>query len=339
MKENGELMVYKSNDLIQKSKFSLSKVEIQIINYIISQIDSPLYDREFNKIQFNIKDFYNLSGVEKISGSAYQYLKNTIKTLADKSVWVNFPEEGRETLIRWIEKPEINKQSGMVTIKLDDDLKPFLLNMNGYIKAQLSYSFKMQSKYSIRLYELLKSWEKAGSKHFDVAELKTRIDADQKSYENFGIFRKKVLDVAVSEINEYTDIHVTYDEEKTGKKVTGITFRITVKDDVDINNEDPTFAIDIEDSDIFKEKDFTEYGENDVFAGMLYDMGIEITVEEAELLRAEAAKHIDPDENPAHPYILKITDYIIDKASLMKADKSVKHKFKWLLSAVKGDWK
>ena len=76
-----------------------------------------------------------------------------------------------------------------------------------------------------------------------------------------------------------------------------------------------------------------------VFAGMLYDMGIEITVEEAELLRAEAARHIDPDENPAHPYILKITDYIIDKASLMKADKSVKHKFKWLLSAVKGDWK
>ena len=71
----------------------------------------------------------------------------------------------------------------------------------------------------------------------------------------------------------------------------------------------------------------------------MVDMGIEITVEEAELLRAEAARHIDPDENPAHPYILKITDYIIDKASLMKADKSVKHKFKWLLSAVKGDWK
>lgn len=338
MKENGELMVYKSNDLIQKSKFSLSKVEIQIMNYIISQIDSPLYDKEFNRIQFNIRDFYKMAGVDNLPGSAYNYLKATIKTLADKSVWVSITDdndEEKETLIRWIEKPEINKKSGMVTIKLDDDLKPFLLNMNGYIKAQLSYSFKMQSKYSIRLYELLKSWEKAGSKHFEVSELKLRIDADHKSYENFGIFRKKVLDVAISEINEFTDIYVTYSEEKTGKKITGITFTITPQKD---NADNNGFPIDVEFEDE-NEKDFSSYGENDVFAGMLYDMGIVITEEEAQLLRQEAAKHVDPEDNPTHPYSLKITDYIIDKAYLMMADKSVKHQFKWLLSAVKGDWK
>lgn len=230
MIENGEMIVCKSNELIQKSKFSLNRAEIQIVNYMIAQIDSPRYDINFNKIQFEVKEFYNLLGVENIAGSAYNYLKNTIQKLADKSMWIPL-DGGKETLIRWIEKPVIDKHSGCIELKLDDDLKPYLLNMNGYIKAQLSYSFQMTSKYSIRLYELLKSWEgsKNGIKKFEIDELKKQIDATQKSYNNFAKFNQTVLTIAVREINDITDLHTSYTVIKSGRKVTHIEFTIKKK--------------------------------------------------------------------------------------------------------------
>lgn len=230
MIENGEMIVCKSNELIQKSKFSLNRAEIQIVNYMIAQIDSPRYDINFNRIRFEVKEFYNLLGVENIAGSAYNYLKNTIQKLADKSMWIPL-DGGKETLIRWIEKPIIDKHSGCIEIKLDDDLKPYLLNMNGYIKAQLSYSFQMTSKYSIRLYELLKSWEgsKNGIKKFEIDELKKQIDATQKSYNNFAKFNQTVLTIAVREINDITDLHTSYTVIKSGRKVTYIEFTIKKK--------------------------------------------------------------------------------------------------------------
>lgn len=230
MIEKGEMIVCKSNELIQKSKFSLNRTEIQIVNYMIAQIDSPRYDVDFNKIRFEVKEFYNLLGVDNVAGSAYNYLKNTIQKLADKSMWI--PLDGdRETLIRWIEKPIIDKHSGCIEIKLDDDLKPYLLNMTGYIKAQLSYSFQMTSKYSIRLYELLKSWEgcKNGVKKFEIDELKKQIDATQKSYNNFAKFNQTVLTIAIREINNITDLYTSYTVIKSGRKVTHIEFTIKKK--------------------------------------------------------------------------------------------------------------
>lgn len=229
--EYGELMVYKSNDLIQQSKFSLTKTEMQIVNYIIAKIDSPKYNTEFNSVVFDVKEFYSLLNIsDDIGGSAYDHLKRSIKKLADKSIWLPISKK-EESLIRWIEKPVIDKENGTITIKLDDDMKPYLLNMNVYMKTLLRYTFEMTSKYSIRLYELLKSWEKVkdGEKTFDLDELKIRIDADKKAYDNFGRFRQSVLDPAVQEINEVTDLSVSYEPKKRGRKVVSVLFHIAKK--------------------------------------------------------------------------------------------------------------
>ena len=46
----------------------------------------------------------------------------------DKSVWIKLDED-EETLLRWIEKPYVNKKSGTIKIRLDEDMKPFLLQL------------------------------------------------------------------------------------------------------------------------------------------------------------------------------------------------------------------
>lgn len=228
MKKNGELIVCKSNELIQKYKFSLSKAEMRVVNFIIANISSPLYDEEFNTMIFDISDFYKAMGIDNPNGQTYAYIKNVIRGLRNKtSDWIQIGDY--ETIVSWIEKPKFFSGSGKVELKLDDDLKPYLLKMNGYMQAQLNYYYQMHSKYSMRLYELLKTWEKAGIKEFEIEDLRMCIDAYQKSYTNYAILKNKVLDPAIQDINKITDLTVSYETKKRGRKVTHIEFTIEKK--------------------------------------------------------------------------------------------------------------
>ena len=147
--------VVKSNDLIQKSRFDLSLQEQKIILYLISQI-TP-YDEEFKLYEFSITDFCKICGIDHTSGGNYADLKNAIKEISDKSIWISIDHD-QETLLRWIEKPYLNKRSGTIKIRLDEDMKPYLLQLKkNFTTYELIFTLRFRSKYSIRLYELISS--------------------------------------------------------------------------------------------------------------------------------------------------------------------------------------
>ena len=110
----------------------------------------------------------------------------------------------------------------------------------------MEYWKNLESKFSIRLYEYLYSVyckRLSGINNningYAKSELEVNISLDElkywlildkcKTYDNFGKFREKVLDIAVREINKYTNIFVSYSCKKTGRKVTGLSFFIQIK--------------------------------------------------------------------------------------------------------------
>ena len=50
-----------------------------------------------------------------------------------------------------------------------------------------------------------------------------------KTYNNFKDFRKKVLEVAQKEINEFTDINISFEPITQGRKVVQIRFKVCRK--------------------------------------------------------------------------------------------------------------
>ena len=214
--------VRKANELIQKSRFSLSLQQQKIILYLISQI-SP-QDEEFKQYEFSIPEFCRVCGIETESGKNYSDLKSAIKDIRDKSIWVTMPD-GLESLIAWIEKAKINPGSGSVTIRLDDDMKPFLLQLReNYTQYELIFTLHFKSKYTIRLYELIKSIHyhemKAYTRKYGVDELKKLLDAE--IYTEYRNFKQRVLTPSIKEINTYSDKVVTMEEIKRGRKVLAI---------------------------------------------------------------------------------------------------------------------
>lgn len=224
--------VVKQNDLIQKSRYNLSMQEQKIILYLITKIKPE--DTDLHLYEFKIKDFCEIYSIDMTSGKNYAMLKDTIKKLADKSNWVTIKTENGgevETLLRWIEKPYIDKKSGTIKIRLDRDMKPFLMELKErFTVYNLYYTLAMKSKYSIRLYEILKSYEFQKSCTFEVEEFKKILCAE--NYRLFGHLKEKVIDISMREINEFGDISVNYEVKKQGRKIHKIRFTIKTKKDI-----------------------------------------------------------------------------------------------------------
>ena len=222
--------VVKANVLIQQSRFSLSTQQQKIVLFLISQVNP--FDDDFKEYEFSIQDFCRLCGIDETNGYHYIEIKKAIKDIADKSMWIEISED-EETLCRWIEKPYLNKNNGKIRIRLDKDMKPYLLKIkDNFTQYELLYTLRFKSKYTIRLYELIKSIHfdelHTYTREYSLEELKKRLDCEK--YEIWQSLKARVLDTAIAEINEYSDKIVTYEKIKKGRAVSRVRFTITTKE-------------------------------------------------------------------------------------------------------------
>lgn len=140
---------------------------------------------------------------------------------------------GIETLLRWISKAYIDDKNGVVKIRLDEDMKPYLLQLKeNFTVYEIIYTLHFKSKYTIRLYELIKSIHyhelESYSRTYPLEELKRLLGAE--SYNLYKNFKARILKPAVKEINDYSDKILDFTENKKGKGVASITFTIGSKE-------------------------------------------------------------------------------------------------------------
>jgi plasmid replication initiation protein len=219
-------LVVKRNDLIQKSRHQLDLQEQKIVLYMISKIKPN--DKDFTEQVFSIAEFCKLCGLDEDSGGNYAYIKNTLKTLSDRSIWVTL-EDGSETILRWINDVTMSKRSGLIKLKHDEKLKPYLLDLQeNFTQYNLIHTLAMRSQYSVRLYELLKSYQFKKHVIFSIEELKRLLFAE--TYTKVSHFKDRVLKTATAEINRLADIWVTYEIIKEGRKFSEIRFNVHQKD-------------------------------------------------------------------------------------------------------------
>lgn len=222
--------VVKANELIQKSRFNLTLQQQKIVLYLISQIERN--DKEFKLYSFSIQQFCKVCGINYTSGKNYNDLKEAIKEIAQKVLWIRLPN-GKEATVRWIEKAYIDRNTGTIEIRLDEDMKPYLLQLrDNFTQYELVWTLQFNSKYSIRLYELIKSIHYHDldpyERTYDIDELKRLLDAE--TYKTYQHFKDRALQVAVDEINSTSDKLVSFVPIKDGRAVKKIRLHIESKD-------------------------------------------------------------------------------------------------------------
>lgn len=229
---NNTSVAVKHNDIIQNSKYklnrgsggSLSVTEQKILLYVISKIKYD--DTRFEYIDFTIKEFCEVCGINPRNGDRYTRLKECLTKLRSRTMWLYNPDDDFETTVGWVSKIAMSRGNGKVRILLDDDLKPYLLGLKGnFTQIPIADVMRISSKHAVTLYELLRSYYYLGNKiKFNIDDLKERLDC--LSYESFYNFKTKVIIPSIEDINLHTDLCVDVEYIKTGRSYTDVVFTI-----------------------------------------------------------------------------------------------------------------
>ena len=193
----------------------MSVQQQKIILFLISKI-KPMetHSREYT---VSIRDFCKVCNIDFDNGKNYINVKAAVKEVADKSIWITL-ENDREVLLRWLDRVILDKNSGEMTVRFNEDMLPFLIDLQErYTQYRLDNILPMKSKYGIRLYELLMSYVNMDLPlTLSIDELKKRMDCE--NYTRFPDFRRNALEKAIKDINYYTDLTVRYELKKENSR-------------------------------------------------------------------------------------------------------------------------
>lgn len=226
--ENQDYLVVKDNDFIQKASYHLTAEQQKLLCFVVSKIKPT--DTELEKYTISALDFCELTGVDR--RHAYRDFKKMIDDLDAKARWIKMGDDTFK--FRVFSEAEYNDKQGSITVMLNSRLKKYLLQLShNYTMYELWNILSLKSKYSIRLYEIFKSYAYQHQITLDFDTLKELLCAEH--YVLFSKFKIRVLDKSVSEINTYTNLCVSYDAIKEGRnhKVKAITFNILQKSSLD----------------------------------------------------------------------------------------------------------
>lgn len=212
-------LVVKANAL-NESRYKLTVQEQRLILHMVSMIAPG--DVEFKPYSFAVKDFAALVG---LSGkSIYKDVKDMTGNLLGRRITI--AEDDGDLQIGWISSAKYYDGQGLVELRFDPLLKPYLLALKKeFTRYQLKNTIRLKSAYSVRLYELLKQYQSVGARFFEVDELRAILGVPEGKMPLFGNFKARVLEKARRELKE-TDIGFTYEPLKTGRKITGLEFTI-----------------------------------------------------------------------------------------------------------------
>lgn len=215
--------VVKSNQVIEAS-YQLSAVEQRIVLAAISRIPKNQLITDDELYPVSVDELKQLGVHEK---TAYRDLKEGINRLYERSI--NLSIDDKSIKMRWVQEIQFLDSQSVIGIRFSKPILPFISNLSReFTKYALSDIAGINSGYGIRIYELLVQYWQIGKREISVESLRTMLELGKK-YPLFADFKKRVIDTAIDQINEYSPLKVTYEQKKTGRKVTHIIFSFKEK--------------------------------------------------------------------------------------------------------------
>jgi len=227
--------VFQSNELIEahyKQEYSVQ--EQRTILWLISEIHRKNYfAKKANKycgpsliVRITAKNYADLMNIHV--KNVYRDAQKISKGLMEKVIKI---ENGNGwKLFHWVSSMEYIQQEAVIEATLSNEIMPHIIDLEQYTDFRLENILKINSSHAIKIYQLLAQYKNSGERTISVAELRNILGISQiKTYALFGAIKQRILNIAQREINEKTDLRVSYSEIKKGRKVESLKFKITKK--------------------------------------------------------------------------------------------------------------
>lgn len=231
-------IVYKDNNLIEAS-YSLNLSEQRLI--LIAILAAREIEKELTSdtvLTIHASEYMKQFNLGR--QASYEALQSACDNLFERHL--NYkaidPVTGKIGVYksRWVSKVGYIREEGCVQLIFASDIIPLFVKLEEkFTRYELKQISPLTSVYAIRLYELLIRWRSTGKLYISIQDLRLKLGLLEDEYKKMGDFKKRVLTVAIDQINKFTDISVSYIQKKEGRNISELHFTFEEKE----QREDP----------------------------------------------------------------------------------------------------
>lgn len=223
---NNKQLVVKDNILVEAS-YSLDLVEQRILLLSIITARENNQKIELGKpLIIHASKYAEVFNVDK--KSAYDVLKSGADGLIGKSF--SYYENNKSSKSNWVDTVAYVENGGFIEVIFTTKVVAFISELERRFTAyDINQVANLKNKYALRLYESLIQFKSVGKLNISLIELRERLGIESDSYSQMAMFKVRVLDLAVKQISDNTDIEVNYKQHKKGRTITGFTFTFKQK--------------------------------------------------------------------------------------------------------------
>jgi len=214
---------------LTRAYYRFNLAEKRVMETLISKVNPRISRESISKVEVTAIDFAKCYGIPPTL--AYRQLSAASDKLLTKFITIPI-SENKKMKINLTSSALYEKDSGKITITLNEMAKPHLLNLSKqFTKYPVKSVVNFKSSYTWRLYEIIISWAKDPKKasgkiegwfKVGVEEIRDMLGAP-KSY-RWSNLKRKALNVAIDEIKTKAGIVIELEEEKSGKSVASVKF-------------------------------------------------------------------------------------------------------------------
>lgn len=192
--------------------------------------------------------------------NGYKRMKDAEENLFNRR-FSYIDERGKLIKSRWVQQVTYLDDEGAIELVFTLAVVNGISRIDGAEEFFTSYLLEqtanMDSIYSVRLYELLVQWVAAKQTPlFELNKFRDQLGVEDHEYKRMGNFKLRVLDLAVKEINEKSDIKVSYSQVKKGRTITG--FKFTVHEKLKSKTDKTSKLRDVDTADMFTVEDLND---------------------------------------------------------------------------------
>jgi plasmid replication initiation protein len=226
-------LIVKDNALINAS-YNLELTEQRLIMLaIINARESGHGITADSKLEIHASDYAKLFNVS--ADASYKALREAVNNLFNRqfSYSAEYKRTGKVGIVRsrWVSRIFYVDDLALLEITFAPDVVPLITRLEEHFtKYEAKQVAHLTSKYATRLYELLIAWREVGKvPQLELSEFRKRLGLLDNEYTAMSDFKKRVLEPSIKQINEHTDITVTYEQHKKGRIISGFSFKFKQK--------------------------------------------------------------------------------------------------------------
>ena len=226
-------LVVKDNALINAS-YNLELTEQRLIMLaIINARELGQGITADSKLEIHASDYAKLFNVS--ADASYKALKEAVNNLFNRqfSYTAEYKRTRKIGIVRsrWVSRIFYVDDLALLEITFAPDVVPLITRLEEqFTKYEAKQVAHLTSKYATRLYEILISWREVGKTPiFELQQLRKKLGVEDDEYQRMHHFKSRVLETAITQINEHTDIKATYEQHKQGRTITGFSFKFKQK--------------------------------------------------------------------------------------------------------------